>query len=149
MTALDNTLRQVQDEIRRKVTAIVPPDRAAPRFNTDAPNEPLPDYSELSGRTRFFRIEWTPTPERIGFGVYVRDWRVKGEIIIGYPAQADWNIAMMADFEAIYNVLNQNDHTNSSVAYRHVPDDSEPTIEDVEGDWRWMHVPIETHVSVS
>jgi hypothetical protein len=147
MADIADIVKNVTTEIRKIVQNLTPQDMKTPGFSCPKRLE-TEDIFEITGVTRLFQIIWNP--EELESGLFVgctaKDSRINGNIVVGYPPQRKWNHAMISDKSIIFDALQQSDSTVDGIAYRHVPADAEPQIEDVDGDWRWYLIPITAHV---
>ena len=132
----------LETEIRVAVCGLTPNYMSKPGFTSPKRLETV-KLEEQTQVTRLFQVEFAPeTIRTLSMGCADGVASIEGTITIGYPVETKWNAAMSDDFRAIYDELHQNRGSVSGVSFRHVPDDAEPEIENVDNDWRWMRIPV-------
>lgn len=141
MAEIYDIVNDLEIEIMLKICDLTPNGKTHPLFESPVELD-TQDIKEMTGKPRLFQVKFDQL-KRISVGAAVADWRLDGEITIGYPAQHAWTKSILSDQSQIYNALHESDSTVAGVAYREVPDEAEPLIETInDNDWRWMTIPV-------
>jgi len=150
MANLATILKDLTTEVRVAIVGITPNTMAGTDNSFQSPKSlEKQNIREQSGKPRLFQVRFNPgTGIDAGTGFAIKTYLVKGTVTIGYPNNAEWDVARASDASQIFGALNNTDGP-AGCNYRIVPEGEEPEIEEVENDWIWMIVPLRAAVTTS